>query len=98
MHRHESYDSILASDLRDKEFAKDFIIGLIEGDEGLSPLEALRHTIRRMGVKEYAETTQIPYESVCRMLQSDKTPKIETLNRYFSFFGLKVKIILEEAA
>ena len=98
MHRHESYDQELAAELQDQEFAKDFILGLIEGDDGLAPLEALRHTIRRIGVKEFAEAAEIPYESVCRMLESDNTPKIATLDRYFSFFGLKVRIILEDVA
>lgn len=98
MHRHESYNEELAGELQDQEFAKAFLLDLIEGDEGLSPLEALRHTIRRMGVKEFSETAKIPYESVCRMLESDSTPKITTLDRYFAFFGLKVKIILEDVA
>jgi DNA-binding phage protein len=98
MHRHESYDEKLAAALQDQEFAKDFILDLIEGDEGLPPLEALRHTIRRMGVKEFSVTARIPYESVCRMLESDGIPKIATLDRYFAFFGLKVKIILEDVA
>jgi DNA-binding phage protein len=98
MHRHESYDEKLASELQDQEFAKDFILDLIEGDEGLTPLEALRHTIRRMGVKEFSVAAKIPYESVCRMLESDSLPKISTLDRYFAFFGLKVKIVLEDAA
>jgi len=98
MHRHESYDEELAAELQDQEFAKDFILDLIEGDEGLSPLSALRHSIRRMGVKEFSEAAKIPYESVCRMLESDSMPKIATLDRYFAFFGLKVKIILEDVA
>jgi len=98
MHRHESYDEELAADLQDQEFAKHFILDLIEGDDGLSSLQALRHTIRRMGVKEFSEAAKIPYESVCRMLESDSMPKIATLDRYFAFFGLKVKIILEDVA
>ncbi len=98
MYRHESYDKELASELQDSKFARDFILGLLEGDEGLVPLEALRHTIRRMGVKEFAKAARIPYESVCRMLESDSIPKIDTLNRYFEFFGLKVKITLEKVA
>jgi DNA-binding phage protein len=98
MHRHESYDKELATELQDHEFAKDFIMDLIEGDEGLAPLDALRHTIRRMGIKEFAESANIPYESVCRMLESETTPKITTLDRYFGYFGLKVKIIVENVA
>lgn len=98
MHRHESYDEELAAELKDQEFAKDFILDLIEGEEGLSPLIALRHTIRRMGVKEFSKAAEIPYESVCRMLESESMPKIDTLDRYFAFFGLKVKIVLEDVA
>ena len=98
MHRHESYDKELEAELQDQEFAKDFILDVIEGEEGLSPLDALRHTIRRMGVREFSKATKIPYESVCRMLESESIPKIATLDRYFGFFGLKVRIILEDVA
>jgi len=66
-----SYDEKLAAKLQDQEFAKDFILDLIEGDEGLIPMEALRHTIRRMGIKEFSEAAKTPYESVYRMLESD---------------------------
>jgi hypothetical protein len=51
-----------------------------------------------MGVKEFSEAAKVPYESVCRMLESDSIPKITTLDRYFAFFGLKVKIVLEDVA
>lgn len=98
MHRHESYDQKLAAELQDQEFAKDFILDLIEGEDGLSPIDALRHTIRRIGVKEFSTAADLPYESVCRMLESDGIPKIATLDRYFAFFGLKVKIVLEDVA
>jgi hypothetical protein len=32
MHRHERYDEKLAAELQDQEFAKDFILDLIEGE------------------------------------------------------------------
>ncbi len=98
MKRHKSYDKELAEDLKDQEFAKNFLFDLMEGDDGLSAFEALKHTIRRMGVKEFSKDSKIPYESVCRMLESEKIPKINTLDRYFAVFGLRMKIELEEVA
>ena len=98
MHRHKTYDEELAKDLQDGEFAKEFLLSLMEGEEGLDPLSALKHAIRRMGVKEFSEKAQIPYESVCRMLESQRPPKLDTLNRYFFPFGLKIKLTLDDAA
>lgn len=98
MNRDSSYDKKLANELQNREFAKDFLIGLMEGEEGLSPIEALKHTIRRMGIKEFAEFSGIPEKSISRMLHSDLTPKVDTLDEYLAPFGLRTKITLEDVA
>ena len=71
---------------------------LMEGDEGFDPLTALKHTIKGMGIKEFAQRANIPEKSVSRMLSSKAIPKIETLDKYFAPFGLQVKIEVEEVA
>jgi len=98
MYRDSSYEIKLAKELQDPEFAKEFLIGLTEGDEGLSLLDGLKHTIRRIGVKEFSDMSSIPEKSISRMLHSKTIPKFETLNEYLAPFGLKVKIALEDAA
>lgn len=98
MYRHGSYDEMLAKELKNMEFAKGFLRSLMEGDDGLSLPEALKYTIRRMGIKEFSHVSNIPEKSISRMINSSSTPKLETLDKYCAPFGLKVGLILKEAA
>ena len=98
MYRHGSYDKYLASKLQDQEFARGFLLSLMEGDDGFALLEALKHTIRRMGVKEFAAVSGIPAKSVSRMLNNARMPRLETLNRYCAPFGLRVCLTLKDVA
>ena len=98
MFRHGSYNAHLAHKLQNSEFAREFLLSLMEGDDGLPLLEALKHTIRRMGVKEFATVSGIPAKSISRMLSSDKIPRLETLNRYCAPFGLRVCLTLRDVA
>ena len=95
MYRHGSYEEKLAEELKDPEFARGFLRTLMEGDDGLPLIDALRHTIRRMGVKEFSEISGIHEKSISRMLSSKKISKIETLDKYCAPFGLMVGVYLE---
>src|SRR4051812_48372636 len=61
MNRASSYDEDLSAKLQDPKFAQSFLMGLMEGEEGLSIEDALRHTIKRMGVKEFSEATGVAH-------------------------------------
>lgn len=99
MFRHGSYDEKLAAKLRkSQKFARGFLLTLMEGEDGLSPIDALKHTIHKMGVREFSKMSGIPEKSISRMLGSKEVPKLDTLDRYFAPFGLKVKIDLEDVA
>ena len=98
MFRDSSYDKKLAKELENLEFAREFLLGLMEGGEGLDLAKALKHTIKRMGIKEFSQLSKIPEKSVSRMLGQKEIPKIKTLNAYLAPFGLKIKINLEEVA
>lgn len=98
MYRDSSYEIKLAKELQDPEFAKEFLLGLMEGEEGLPLLVALKHTIWSFGIKEFSQKSGVPEKSISRMLHSKTIPKFETLNEYLAPFGLKVKIALEDVA
>ena len=98
MFRHGSYKTHLAHKLQDSEFAREFLLSLMEADDGLPLLEALKHTIRCMGVKEFASFSGIPVKSISRMLNNDNIPRLETLNRYCAPFGLRVCLTLRDVA
>ena len=98
MRRHPSYDEKLARELRNPRFAADFLLSLMEGRDGLDLAEALKHTSRRMGIKEFPKRAKIHPKSVPRMLTSSSLPKIETLDQYLAPFGLKVQLTPERKA
>jgi DNA-binding phage protein len=98
MRRHSTYREDLAAELRDKTFASEFILTLMEGEDGLDLMTALKHTIRMMGIKEFARAAKMNVKSVSRMLASPMIPKLETLDQYLAPFGLRVRLVPEKKA
>ena len=98
MYRTESFDKLLSAKLQDPELDREFLLSSIRGEDSLSLIDALKRVIACMGVKEYAAMSGIHRASISRMLSSDETPRVATLNRYLSPFKLRVKIDVENAA
>lgn len=98
MHRNESYDEKLSRELQDPEFAQGFLLTLTEGEEGLPLIDALKHTIAKMGVTEFSEVSGIPAGSIGQFLNGTRKPKPETLDQYLKPFRLKVKVVAERVA
>lgn len=80
----------LAKDLRDPDFAKEFILSSLE--DGLSIQEVLGKVIRAYGVKEFAKKIKVPSSNVIRAINSKHNPTYETLNKLLKPFKLKVGI------
>jgi hypothetical protein len=98
MNRSKSYDEELSHKLKNKKFSQAYIVALMAGDEGLSVEDALRHTIVRMGIKEFVQLAKVPQPNVSEFIRGKRKLKPETLNEYLKPFNLKVKIILEKAS
>jgi hypothetical protein len=98
MKRGKSYDEELSQKLRNRKFAQNYIMALMEGDEGLSVEDALKHTIERMGIKEFVQMANVPQPNVSEFLKGKRKLKPETLNEYLKPFKLKAKLVLEEAS
>jgi hypothetical protein len=98
MNRNKSYDQELSEKLRNHRFAQGFILALMEGEEGLEVEDALRHTIERMGIKEFSEIADIPGSNVTEFVKGKRKLKPETLDSYLSPFHLRTRIILEKAS
>ena len=96
MKRHSTYDEDVAKELQNPKFASHFLLTLVEGEDGMELLEALKHTIYRMGIKEFARKAKIHPKSVSRMLASPAIPKLDTLDEYLAPFGLKATIVPEK--
>ncbi|MGE4105639.1 MAG: helix-turn-helix domain-containing protein [Bacteriovoracia bacterium] len=99
MNRNETYEQQLSQRLlKSPKQTKHFLFALMEGDDGMSLEAALKHTIYRMGVKEFAKLAKVHAPHVTAFLRGKRTPKPETLNTYLAPFGLRIRYELEEVA
>ena len=101
MHRSNDYDSYVAGQLRDPEYRQSYLLALmstVDGEEGLSPLDALVSVIGKMGVTEFADLAGMQRSSVARIISQKSPPKLETMDKMLAPFGLKVKIDVEKVA
>ena len=98
MKRSSSFDVYLSKQLEDITFAQGYILDLMEGEDGLSLEEALRTTIRQMGVKEFCERAQMRKQNVNDFLAEQRNLKRETIDAFLKPFGLRTRIIVEKAS
>ena len=101
MHRSNDYDSYVAEQLRDSEYRQSYLLALmstVDGEEGLSLLDALVSVIGKMGVTEFADLAGMQRSSIARIMAQKSPPKLETIDKMLAPFGLKVKIDVEKVA
>ena len=98
MKRSRSFDAYLSKQLENIAFAQGYILDLMEGEDGLSLEEALRTTIRQMGVKEFCERAQMRKQNVNDFLTEQRNLKRETIDAFLKPFGLRTRIIVEKAS
>lgn len=99
MHRTQDFDELLSEELQNDEFAREYFLSIMKDEElNLSLLEALKHLIRKMGVKEYADLVGMKRQNVSRFLAQEEPPKLDTLNRMLAPFNLKAKLTIDHAA
>ena len=88
--RSRDWNEGLAHDLRDQEFAREFLLATM--DEGVPIQVALGRVIRAMGVKEFAETVQMASPNVLRAINPRHNPTQDTLNRLLKPFRLRLSL------
>ena len=88
--RSRDWNEGLAHDLKDVEFAREFIMASI--DEGVSIQSALGKVIRAMGIKEFSKRSKIASPNVIRAINPRYNPTQATLNRLLRPFGLTLTI------
>jgi hypothetical protein len=96
--RTNSYDEDLSKRLRNPKYAREFILGMMDGSDGLSVEDALRHTIQRMGIKEFAELVKMPSPNIVAFIKGRRHHKSATLDHLLKPFKLRTKLILESAS
>ena len=88
--RSEDWNVGLAEDLRDREFAREFLLGAI--DEGVPLQVALGKVVRAIGVKEFAAKVGMASPNLVRTLNPRHNPTQDTLNRLLKPFRLKLSL------
>jgi probable addiction module antidote protein len=88
--RSKDWNEGLAQDLRDKDFAREFLLAAIE--EGVPIKHALGKVIRAMGVKEFAAKVGMASPNLLRAINPRHNPTQETLNRLLKPFRLKLSL------
>ncbi|PIR21677.1 MAG: hypothetical protein COV44_11930 [Deltaproteobacteria bacterium CG11_big_fil_rev_8_21_14_0_20_45_16] len=98
MPRTESYNEEISKKLKNPKYAQTFLETLMEGPEGLSPEDALRHTIEIMGVKEFAKLAKVSSPRVVEFTKGKRHLKPDTLDIFLKPFKLRTRIIFETAS
>ena len=88
--RSKDWNVGLAQDLRDPNFAREFLLAAIE--EGVSIQIALGKVIRAIGIKEFSARTKIASPNILRAINPRHNPTQETLNRLLKPFRLKLSL------
>ena len=88
--RFKEWDQTLAKKLKNKEFAKEFILASVE--EGISLQEILAKIIRLYGVKEFAEKVGLASSNVLRAISAQHNPTHATLTKLLQPFGLQLTV------
>ncbi|MBL6991858.1 MAG: hypothetical protein ISR65_18895 [Bacteriovoracaceae bacterium] len=98
MYRSNSYDETLSQELKDPEFAQEYLLALTEDeDEPMDIEDALRLAITKMGTTDFAQIISEDKANVDKFIKGKRNLKEDTLNRYLSHFELKIKKTLEVA-
>ncbi len=88
--RSNDWNEGLAQDLRDPDFAREFIMASL--DEGVSLQVALGKVVRAYGVKEYAERTGMASPNLLRAINPKYNPTQQMLNRLLEPLGLQLTV------
>jgi DNA-binding phage protein len=89
--RSRDWNEGLAEDLRDPEFAREFLVAAV--DEGVPLQLALRKAIRAVGVAPFARRAQTTTASVQRAIRQGQSPAQATLDWLLKPFRLRLTLI-----
>jgi probable addiction module antidote protein len=88
--RTKDWNEGLAKDLRNPQFAREFLLAAVE--EGVSLQHALGKVIRATGVREFAIKIGMESPNLLRAINPRHNPTQATINRLLTPFGLKLSL------
>lgn len=93
----DSFRKDFTENMKDQEFAKAYILSLMEGDdEPMSLEEALRFTIIQIGSSAFANMVGTRPQTIDKFISEERSPKSETLDQWLKPFGLKTVLNVTE--
>jgi probable addiction module antidote protein len=90
--RTKGWNEGLAQDLKDPEFAREFLLAAVE--EGISLQQVLGKAVRAMGVKEFAQKVGMESPNLLRAISPRHNPTQATINRLLHPFGLRLSLTI----
>ncbi len=89
MYRSNSYNSYFSKEMRDPEFARHYLMELInDEDEPMSIESALKFVIKQMGTTDFAKLVNERKQTIDKFLKGTRNPKRATLDTILKAFGL----------
>jgi hypothetical protein len=93
--RNKSYNEILASKFENLEYAQGYLLNIVESEE-LSIEEALRETIKAMGLQNFADKAELSIQGVSDFVSKRHKWSTEKISKLIcKVFQLKVRTTLE---
>jgi len=93
--RNKSYDEVLAKKFENRDYAKGYLLNIVES-EGLSVEEALRETIKAMGLQSFSDKSELSIQAVSDFVSKRQKWSTDKLTKHIAeVFNLKVKLALE---
>jgi len=81
----------LSKDLRNEEFAQEFILAALS--EGISIQVVLAKVVRAYGVKEFAAKVKLPSSNLLRVINPRHNPTLGMINRLLKPFCLELSVV-----
>ena len=94
--RNKNYDEVLAKKFKNQAYAQGYLINIIK-QEKLSVEEALRETIKAMGLKNFADKSGLSIQAVSDFVSKRNKWSMEKLVTHIKkVFKLKVELALSD--
>ncbi len=93
--RHKSYDDVMVKKFENPQYAQEYLLNIVETEE-ISLDEALRETIRAMGLQAFANKSGLSIQAVSDFVSKRQKWSTDKLVKQIeNVFNLKVKLSLE---
>ena len=93
--RNKSYDEVLAQKFQNPEYTQGYLMNIIKREK-LSVDEALRETIKAMGLKYFSDKSRLSIQAVSDFVAKRQRWSLDKLSLHIEdVFKLKVKLSIE---